>query len=1225
MVLRTYHILVASVSMAAVVIQLHAGKVSHQYFRFTPTKLRNNNAANSVQLAEFEIFHQDQPLKVVTATNPGGSNPSAERPSDAIDGDLGTKWLDFEKGSLVLDFGRRVTADGYRWATANDALERDPVQWTLEGSDNNATWTLIDSRTGSDFPTPPGRFEWLPLLGFNQIPDGPVIQRFAIDLSGNLSEDGASIQPGETATLVWSVEDSDTLMLYSGDQSVQLDQESGRLEVSPNATTTYTLTATNPNGEITAKLTVLVGDEVLPPVLNEFLATSGGGTESVRDEDGEISDWIELYNPNPVPIELVGFHLTDDASNPKKWSFPDRVLVGAGDYLIVFASGKDRANDPAKLHTNFKLADAGEYLALTDENGIPISEELHPAYPEQYENFSFGIVTGEGGFDFFANPTPGGPNDTAHGLPVLERVEFFPPSRTFAGSLELSLSGGAEGDVIRYTTDGQIPTESSTRYNGSPIMLTRTTQVRARLFRTQRAPGPVSSGAWTSIDSSLQSFTSDLPLIVLDNFDRGSVTSGSDPEPGYFTLLEPNEEGITQLVGVPQDAHRMGFKRRGASTLNDAKGNYRIEFRQQDSEEDQNVNLLGLSKHPEWILFAPYRFDRSLVRIPFIHQLSNNIGEYAPRSVPVEVFLSTSGGRVSENDYQGVYVLQERISRDKDRVDISRLGLEDTEEPDVSGGYILSIDRRDPGDSGFRSSLGHPEDPAIAGPQPWFNFVYPKESNILPEQRDYITGYIDEMESALYSPNFKDPIEGYAKWIDVDSFIGHHLLVTFTKDPDALRLSTYMNKPRNEKLRMGPIWDFDRTMGNDADGRSGNPEGWDPPFETAQFFLYDWWGQLFQDPNFYQAWIDRWQALRESEMSDSKLTELVDHFAARVEATQERNFDRWPEVSPNGGEFSNLPGWEGEVDHLKQWLVRRAAWIDSQFLSKPTFSQAGGSFTPGTMLTILSPDNEVYYTTDDTDPRASGGSKYNSAIELNQSVIITARAFNGTEWSGPVRRVFVRGATPSKANLVISELHYHPLNPTETEIASGHTDADMFEFIELTNIGSESLDLSGVHFNEGLEFEFAPQGLGAPEIAPGNSLVLVKNLEAFEFRYRQSLTGIQIGGVYNLNLSNGGELIQLLDAGGNVIQSFTYGDASPWADTPDGAGPSLVLSDVWTNPDPSLPENWKPSFTTGGTPGSIETGTGGFTGDPFADTDGNGFADLVDYAFGSSSNPGQLT
>ncbi|HNQ87676.1 MAG TPA: CotH kinase family protein [Verrucomicrobiota bacterium] len=124
--------------------------------------------------------------------------------------------------------------------------------------------------------------------------------------------------------------------------------------------------------------------------ISEFLAINDGGLE---DEDGAHPDWIEVHNPGMVPVDLGGWHLTDDARVLLKWTFPATNLA-AGGYMVVFASGKDRATPGRPLHTNFKLDGAGEYLALVAPGGAPVVSEFAPVYPDQRANVSAGPTGG---------------------------------------------------------------------------------------------------------------------------------------------------------------------------------------------------------------------------------------------------------------------------------------------------------------------------------------------------------------------------------------------------------------------------------------------------------------------------------------------------------------------------------------------------------------------------------------------------------------------------------------------------------------------------------------------------------------------------------------------------------------------------------------------------------------------------------------------------------------
>ena len=123
------------------------------------------------------------------------------------------------------------------------------------------------------------------------------------------------------------------------------------------------------------------------PRITEFMAANGS---ELADEDGEFSDWIEIHNPDSAPISLAGYHLTDNAANLEKWTFPE-VTLNPGAYLVVFASGKNRVDPAGRLHTDFQLSADGEYLALVAPNGVTVVSGFAPAYPPQFENVSFGL------------------------------------------------------------------------------------------------------------------------------------------------------------------------------------------------------------------------------------------------------------------------------------------------------------------------------------------------------------------------------------------------------------------------------------------------------------------------------------------------------------------------------------------------------------------------------------------------------------------------------------------------------------------------------------------------------------------------------------------------------------------------------------------------------------------------------------------------------------------
>jgi len=149
---------------------------------------------------------------------------------------------------------------------------------------------------------------------------------------------------------------------------------------------------------------ILLGQALASPVISEFMASN---EVTLLDEDGDSSDWIEIWNPDEVAADLGGLALTDAANAPLKWQFP-AVTLGPGERLVVFASGKNRVVMPGSLHTNFKLAAEGEYLGLIAADGLTRLSEFATKFPEQIKDVSYGV--GDFGEGYFSNPTPGAEN-----------------------------------------------------------------------------------------------------------------------------------------------------------------------------------------------------------------------------------------------------------------------------------------------------------------------------------------------------------------------------------------------------------------------------------------------------------------------------------------------------------------------------------------------------------------------------------------------------------------------------------------------------------------------------------------------------------------------------------------------------------------------------------------------------------------------------------------------
>ena len=725
--------------------------------------------------------------------------------------------------------------------------------------------------------------------------------------------------------------------------------------------------------------------------ISEILADNHKG---LVDSDGDHPGWIELYNASSEVVNLGGWFLTDSPTNLSKWRFPE-VGILPGNYIVVFASGKDRTNDLAHLHTSFRLSSEGGYLALCAP-GTNIVSDFDPGYPKQSADVSYGRVRGEPDLcGFLQEPTPGKPNASS-GPGFAPGVSFSRSSSSFIEPFTLGLSCSSTGAVIHYTLDGRMPSRRSRIYQ-EPLLITNSVCVRARAYEDEFLPGPPRGETYTLLSPNAIGFKSTLPVLVMDTVgaERSSSLRSSVVQLSFYEPVD----GKTSLTNPPVMSTRGGYHIRGSTSASMPQTPFALQFLDEFNHE-QHLPVLGMPANSDWVLYAPTEYDPVMIHNPFIHQLSRDMGRYSPRTRFVEVYLARHAGPIQARDYYGVYVLEEKIKVGKHRVAIDRLGPDDLAPPDVTGGYLLKFDRPGPGESGLWAGGAS------------MIYVEPKEPLMnLPQraaQRQYIASYLDEFEQVLRSPNWKDPKQGYRAYVDVDAWIDFHVLEVLSGNVDALHYSTYFYKPRNGKITYGPHWDFDRALGSN-DSRDSEPRHWN----TGRFFHAPWWGRLFTDPDFWQRWVDRWEALRATTFSQAHLFGLVDRLADEVREAQPREASRW-DLQPRWGTY------QSEVDWMKNWLSQRVEFIDQQLVQLPRLDQPPGQVPPGSRLSLSGPAGAtIYYTLDGSDPRSPQGAlapnavAYDGPILLQGSVQVTARARNpgqhqvggppiSTSWSGPV-------------------------------------------------------------------------------------------------------------------------------------------------------------------------------------------------------------------------------
>jgi spore coat protein CotH len=431
---------------------------------------------------------------------------------------------------------------------------------------------------------------------------------------------------------------------------------------------------------------------------------------------------------------------------------------------------------------------------------------------------------------------------------------------------------------------------------------------------------------------------SKLPQLVVTLHDEEIVD-----EPKVPALLKVYEQGA-----VTYDGH-IGIEYRGAtSQALFPKKSYGVET-WDASGNDIDADLLGFPEEEDWIFYGPYS-DKTLIRNVFVFRLARNLGHYASRTRFSELYI--------DGNYLGVYVFMEKIKDDDNRLDLSGLDPDENSPEEITGGYILKIDKTsgDPvptnatytEDLGFRSqysvtgeTLSYPPYGSKRGEETYFLYEDPAWEDISDPQKEYIQGYLNDFETALLDDTDGD-FDGnytYTDYIDLDSFVDFFLLNELAHNADAYRISTFMYKDRGEKLHMGPVWDFNLSLGNDSQEFRRSPETWiyqfNANFPGDTWLVPFWWTRLTEDPLFRSRVKERWQELRSTEWGNSSLQQLISDLTLPLieDGAIERNFNLWDIFDEQiFGNPSPLPGnnYDEEVDYMREWLEQRLTWMDSE-------------------------------------------------------------------------------------------------------------------------------------------------------------------------------------------------------------------------------------------------------------------------------------------------------
>lgn len=412
---------------------------------------------------------------------------------------------------------------------------------------------------------------------------------------------------------------------------------------------------------------------------------------------------------------------------------------------------------------------------------------------------------------------------------------------------------------------------------------------------------------------------SNLPIIKINTQGKTIVD-----EPKIMAIMQVinNASGINHFndTSYEYDGY-IGIEIRGNTAQMFPKKSYTVETRLSDGSNN-NVSLLGLPAENDWVLHGPYS-DKSLMRNALAYTIGSGMENgWHPRTRFVELEIN--------GEYRGIYLFVEKIKIDKNRVDIATLKPEDISGDELTGGYIISIDRDQEGswNSPFMGRTGSVDVP--------FSYVDPKYDELAPVQREYIKQYITEFEYALHGNNFKDPELGYRAYIDVETFVDYFIITELSRDLDGYRVSVYFHKDKDSKggkLKMTPFWDYNICFGNANFFSAGSPIGWasDGIGAGDWYEIPFWWDRFREDPYFETVLKYRWEELREQVLHKSSINSFITSTYNQLKDAQARNFEKWNVLStyvwPNnyvGGTYLN------EVDYLRNWIFDRIDWLDEQ-------------------------------------------------------------------------------------------------------------------------------------------------------------------------------------------------------------------------------------------------------------------------------------------------------
>jgi hypothetical protein len=859
-----------------------------------------------------------------------------------------------------------------------------------------------------------------------------------------------------------------------------------------------------------------------------------------------------------------------------------------------------------------KLKPGANVLAIQGMN-TPTSSSDFLIMPELV-----GVATQESGslaYGYMTAATPGRINSASFPGFVAD-TKFDVHRGFFDAPFAVTMTTATPDATIRYTTDGKPPTATTGTVYTGPLTINKTTTLRAAAFKTDYRPTNVDTETYifladvirqstnppgfpTSWGSNVVDYGMD-PNVVNNSLYSGTIINDLKAVPTLSIVTDLNNLfGTSGIYSNPNNTGK-AWERPASLELIYPDGTVGFQI-------DAGLRLKGgysrSTSNPKHALRFCFRDEYGSAKLKY--PLFGDAGAQSFENIDLRAFQNYSwsfGG-----DSRGIFI-RDSFSRDTQLALAGYSSRGDFFHLYIDGQYWGLYNTAERPEAAYGESYfgGNKDDYDVIKVDAEIGYgIEATDGNMIAWNKLYTKALAGLGTDAAYQfiqGNNPDGTRNpnYEVLLDVPALINYMLVILYTGNFDS-PVSRFLsdNSPNNwygirnrttdDGFRFF-AWDSEHTLLDVNDDRTtaggvNNPQRiWQQLSANAEFRLLaaDYVQKHFFNGGLLtpQANIDRFMA-RKNQIDRAVVGESARWGDAKREPPLTRNNE-----------------WLTEINRIvTSYFPQRTSIVVNQLKARglypsvaaPSFSQFGGIVPQGYGLMISGAANSIYYTDDGTDPRLPGGAiaptakLYTGPVVLMDDRYIRARVLSGTTWSAVNEATFMVDIPP---NLRVSELMYNPPAPP----AGGPWTADDFEYIELTNIGTETLDLTGIRFTRGVTFDFT--GSSVTSLAPGQYVLVVKNQAAFASRYHTA--ALAIAGEYADTLADTGELVKIEDATGGIVSQFTYGSTGAWATRPNGQGSSLEVIDPTINPKISLGNlndatHWRASSEFGGSPGAPGT------------------------------------